>query len=65
MAPNWKDLPGTNTLAFCEHYQRKRFYKIVPRGQCYKTLYGRNCVTIGVTQSKSQRNTPLVVQLRP
>ncbi len=22
-------------------------------GQCYKTFYGRNCVSIGVTQSKS------------
>ena len=28
--------------------------------QCYKTFYGRNYVAVGVTQSKSLRNTPLV-----
>jgi hypothetical protein len=30
-------------------------------GQCYKTVYGRNYIAISVTQSKSKRNTPLVV----
>ncbi len=60
---DWNGLPETYTLTYYKklvNYGRKRFYNIGASGQCYKTFYGHKYIAIGITQSKSNRNMPLV-----
>jgi hypothetical protein len=35
----WFGLSGANTLAYYKNYDRKMFYSIGPRAQCYKTFW--------------------------